>query len=164
MVKRSVFAMSVVLSALVVACGSPFGSAGATPTPSPPPTPTPTPALVVQAATAAVAGKSETILTNSKGFTLYYYTPDKGAGKVTCVAACLQAWPPLLLLPGSQPLGGPGVTGTLGTIASPNGGFQVTYNGCPLYTWTKDTAPGMTTGQNVGKKWFVVTPAVLPPG
>jgi predicted lipoprotein with Yx(FWY)xxD motif len=123
----------------------------------------PTPVLLLKTATATVAGKPEAIITNPQGFTLYYYLPDKGAGKVTCVAACLQAWPPLLVPTGAVgPAAAPGVTGTVGTVANPNGGFQVTYNGWPLYTWTKDTGPGMTTGQNVGAKWFVATPAVPP--
>ena len=69
-----------------------------------------------------------------------------------------------LLLPSgvTQPTAASGINGTLGLLASPNGGQQVTYNGWPLYTWVKDTAPGMTTGQNVGGKWFVATPSVAP--
>ena len=165
MTRRSLLAASVAAAAMVVvACGSTPSSAGSAAT-TPKPTPKPTPAPILKVATAAVAGKPETVITNAAGFTLYYYLPDKGAGKVTCVAACLQAWPPLLLPNGvTAPTGAAGVTGTLGTVANPNGGQQVTYNGWPVYLWTKDTAPGMTTGQNVGRKWFVVTPAVPPPG
>jgi hypothetical protein len=36
-------------------------------------------------------------------------------------------------------------------------GAQVAYQGHLLYTYAKDTAPGQTTGQNVGKVWFVAT-------
>ena len=55
---------------------------------------------------------------------------------------------------------GPGVSGTLATLANPDGkGQQVTYNGWPLYYYVKDKAPGDTTGQGVGGNWFVVTPA-----
>ena len=34
-----------------------------------------------------------------------------------------------------------------------------TYNGMPLYYWVKDLKPGDTTGQNVGKVWFIVNPS-----
>src|SRR5437588_5208017 len=114
-------------------------------------------AAVVKTATATVAGKSETILTDAKGMTLYYYTPDKG-GKVTCTGGCAAAWPPLLLPPGTTKPTATGLTGTLGTVSGPTGGMQVTYNGWPLYGWIKDKAPGDTTGQGVGGNWFVVTP------
>jgi predicted lipoprotein with Yx(FWY)xxD motif len=40
-----------------------------------------------------VADKQEAILVDSKGLTLYYFTPDRG-GTVTCTGACLQARPP----------------------------------------------------------------------
>ena len=114
-------------------------------------------AAVAKTATATVAGKSETILTDAKGMTLYYYTPDKG-GKVTCTAGCAAVWPPLMLPAGTTKPTATGLTGTLGTVSSSTGGMQVTYNGWPLYGWIKDKAPGDTTGQGVGGNWFVVTP------
>jgi predicted lipoprotein with Yx(FWY)xxD motif len=140
---------------LTVACGgnSPSSQAAATPPP------TPTPAPVVVTAMATVAGASMTILTDTKGMTLYYFTPDKG-GTITCKAGCLAVWPPLIL-PSDQttPVGGPGVTGKLTTAPNPDGkGTQVLYNNWPLYYYAKDTKPGDTTGQNVGAKWFVVPP------
>jgi hypothetical protein len=55
-------------------------------------------------------------------------------------------------------MAGSGVTG-LGTI-SVAGGEQVTYHGMPLYTFTGDTSPGQTNGQNVTDTWgtwFVVS-------
>ena len=157
MIRRSPLVMSVVAAVLLsAACGgSSTSSTGssATPTPAAP--------AVVKSATATVDGKSQTILTDAKGMTLYYYTPDKGTGKVTCTGTCLQNWPPLLLETGiTKPKGDKSVTGILGTIPSPNGGTQVTYNAWPMYTWIKDKAPGDTTGQNVQGKWFVFTPDV----
>ncbi len=149
---RMVLAAATVLAA---ACGSSNNTSTASA-----PTPTPAPA-VVKSAQATVDGKSETILTDANGMTLYYFMPDKGTGKVTCLGTCLQNWPPVLLPAGAtKPTGDKGVTGTLSTVASPNGGMQVTYNGWPMYTWVKDKAPGDTTGQNVGGKWFVFTPDV----
>ena len=140
--------------ALASACGGSSTSTASTPAP----TPTPTPAPVVLSANATVAGASQTILTDTKGMTLYYFTPDKG-GVVTCLAACAQNWPPLKLPAGvTTPTGDKGVTGTLGTVSNPEGGTQITYNAWPLYTWIKDQKPGDTTGQGVSGKWFVVTP------
>jgi predicted lipoprotein with Yx(FWY)xxD motif len=145
--------LALVVPLLAAACGgssSSSTSSSSTATPSAPP--------VVKTATATVAGKSEKILTNDKGMTLYYYLPDKG-GNVSCTGDCAAAWPPLLLPSGvSKPTGDKGATGKLGTVADPGGGTQVTYNGWPLYTWVKDKAAGDTTGQGVGGKWFVVTP------
>ena len=154
---RPPLVLSVLAAAtLLVACGG-STSTGTASTPEP----TATPAPVVKTATATVDGKSQTILTDPNGMTLYYYTPDKGTGKVTCTGTCLQNWPPLLLPSGiTKPTGDRGVTGTLDVLPSPNGGTQVTYNAWPLYAWIKDKAHGDTTGQNVGGKWFVVTPDV----
>jgi predicted lipoprotein with Yx(FWY)xxD motif len=119
---------------------------------------------MVKSATATVDGKSETILVDGeKGMTLYLFTPDKGAGKVTCTGGCLAVWPPLEAADGStKPTAGPGVSGTLATIMDPNNKPQLTYNGWPLYFYVQDKNPGDTKGQNVGQKWFVVTPDQAP--
>lgn len=121
------------------------------------PAATPTAAPVVATATATVDGKSQTILVDAKGMTLYYFTPDKG-GKITCTGSCLAAWPPLTVT-GSDVPHTKDVTGKFTTLANPDGkGTQVLYNTWPLYYWVKDQKPGDTTGQNVGGKWFVATP------
>jgi predicted lipoprotein with Yx(FWY)xxD motif len=157
--ERTVLGAAVASLFRMAACGggssSSSGSA-ATPAAS---AAAPSTAAVVKTATATVAGKSETILTDAKGMTLYYYTPDKG-GKVTCTGGCATAWPPLMLPAGTIKPSGVGLTGTLGTVPGATGGMQVTYNGWPLYGWIKDKAPGDTTGQGVGGNWFVVTPDV----
>jgi predicted lipoprotein with Yx(FWY)xxD motif len=158
MIKRPSLLLSIAAWTLLLgACGG--SSSGAASTPAPTPTPNP----VVKTATAVVAGTSETILVGENGMTLYYYTPDKGTGQANCIGACMQNWPPLLLPAGvTRPTGEKGVTGALGTVTSSAGGLQVTYKSWPLYFWVKDKAPGDTTGQNVGGKWFVVPPDVAP--
>jgi len=155
MTRRPSFLLTFTASALLLAaCGGSSGSGAAS-------TPAPTPTPVLKTATATVAGQSETILVGENGMTLYYYTPDKGTRQATCTGQCLALWPPLLMPAGiTKPTGEKGVNGTLGTVTSPAGGMQVTYNGWPLYFWTKDKAPGDTTGQNVAGKWFVVPPDV----
>jgi predicted lipoprotein with Yx(FWY)xxD motif len=100
------------------------------------------------------------ILADAKGMTLYMATGDT-AGQSGCTADCLNLWPPLILPAGqSQPVAGPGVAG-LGTFVRSDG-IQVTYHGKPLYTWSKDTAPGQVTGEGVidsGGTWHVATVA-----
>ena len=51
-----------------------------------------------------------------------------------------------------------GVTGTVGTITTPDGKKQVTVNGMPVYLWEKDKAPGDVKGQGVGNVWYLVAP------
>jgi predicted lipoprotein with Yx(FWY)xxD motif len=156
--ERTMLGAAVASLVLMAACGGgSSSSSGSAATPAT--TAAPSTAAVVKTATATVAGKSETILTDAKGMTLYYYTPDKG-GKVTCTGGCATAWPPLMLPAGTTKPTGTGLTGTLGSVPGATGGMQVTYNGWPLYGWIKDKAPGDTTGQGVGGNWFVVTPDV----
>jgi predicted lipoprotein with Yx(FWY)xxD motif len=89
------------------------------------------------------------ILVSSNGLTLYYNTAEKGTTLV-CTAACLGFWPPLLLPPGvTTPTSGPGITGTLRSIARPDGGQQVTYNNEPLYNFSKDKNPGDINGEGI---------------
>lgn len=140
---------------LAVACGSsspPSGTAANSPSPTAAPN--------VMAQSETVAGQSMVILVDSKGVTLYRWKKDTGTGKVGCVGGCAAIWPPFVLPAGTMhPVGGSGVTGTLSTLDNPEGkGAQVTYNGWPLYYYSKDKAPGDTMGEGVAGNWFVVTP------
>lgn len=140
----------------VVACG---GTASSPPAASPSPSPTAAP--LVKTASATVAGSPQTILVDSKGMTLYYFTPDKG-GKITCTGQCLVNWPPLLAPSGQTTVKATSdITGkfTLLTNTEANG-QQVLYNNWPLYYWIKDKQAGDTTGQGVNGKWFVVPPGL----
>ena len=98
--------------------------------------------------------KGVTVLTNSKGMTLYWFAPDTPA-KSACYGSCAAYWPPVY---GAQKAG-PGVTGTLGTIRRTDGTIQATYDGHPLYTYIADNAPGQATGNNInlnGGLWHEV--------
>jgi predicted lipoprotein with Yx(FWY)xxD motif len=150
------------LGLLVAACGGSSGGGSGSSASTPAPSASTAAAATVMTASKTVAGKSENILVDSKGVTLYLFTPDKG-GAVTCTAACAQNWPPLKLSAGaSSATGDKGVTGKLATVANPEGGTQVTYNGWPLYYYVKDKDSADTYGQGVGGKWFVVTPDIAP--
>ena len=48
----------------------------------------PTPAAIVKTATKKVADKSQNILVDSKGLTLYYFTTDKGGRSPAPVLVC----------------------------------------------------------------------------
>jgi predicted lipoprotein with Yx(FWY)xxD motif len=150
------------LGLLAAACGGSSGGGSGSSASTPAPSASTATAATVKTVSKTVAGKAENILVDSKGLTLYLFTPDKG-GTVTCTAACAQNWPPLKLASGATTAtGDKGVTGKLATVANPEGGTQVTYNGWPLYYYVKDKDGEDTYGQGVGGKWFVVTPDIAP--
>jgi predicted lipoprotein with Yx(FWY)xxD motif len=94
------------------------------------------------------------VLTNSKGLTLYWFAPDSATAS-QCSGTCAVYWPPVF----GKPAAGPGVTGTLGTIKRPDGTTQATYDGHPLYTYVGDGAPGQASGNNIdlnGGLWHEV--------
>ena len=95
-----------------------------------------------------------TVLTNAKGFTLYWFVPDTST-KSNCNGSCAQIWPPVK----GPATAGSGVTGKLGTITRSDGSTQATYDGHPLYTYTADTAPGQANGNGInvsGGVWHEV--------
>ena len=113
--------------------------------------------VVVQTAQATVEGKTMTILTDTKGMTLYYFTPDTAA-KTACTGACLQNWPALLFTgSGTTVSASTKLPGELEVYKNANGN-QVVYQNHPLYTFAGDSAPGQVNGQGKGGKWFVATP------
>ncbi len=123
-------------------------------------TETPMATMEMMGTTVSVAteGDLAPYLVGPNGHTLYLFTNDE-AGVSNCTDGCLANWPPLLVAAGEEPTAGEGVTGELGVIERADGvGRQVTYNGIPLYYWAADTAPGQTTGHEVGGVWFVVPP------
>ena len=95
------------------------------------------------------------ILVGPTGMTLYLYTKDT-ANVSNCSGGCAALWPPLTVT--GAPTAGTGVSGTLGTTKRADGSMQATYNGWPLYYYAADTKAGDTTGQGVGKVWYVLSP------
>jgi predicted lipoprotein with Yx(FWY)xxD motif len=93
-------------------------------------------------------------LTTPDGRTLYTYTGDT-TGVSNVSGQLLANWPAFTA---SAPLTLPsGVGGALSLITRSDGSQQVAYNGLPLYTFVRDTAPNVVNGQNVGG--FVVAKA-----
>jgi predicted lipoprotein with Yx(FWY)xxD motif len=112
--------------------------------------------LVVKTSNATVDNKSETILTDINGKTLYYFTQD-ALHNVACTTGCIDSWPPLLYSGTGTVSASTSLSGTLATEKTANGN-QVVYNGHYLYTYSGDSAPGDTRGQGIGGKWYVATP------
>ena len=143
---------AVIAAALTVAaCGnsSPGGAASAPP------------GAASGAAVSGSAVKTTTIsgaavLTNAQGFTLYWFAPDTATAS-QCNGSCVQIWPPVK----GPATAGPGVPGTLSTIARSDGGAtQAIYDGHPLYTYVGDTRPGQADGNGInasGGVWHEVT-------
>lgn len=111
--------------------------------------------VAIKTATATVNGKTATILTNSQGLTLYYFTPDTPT-TAACTTGCVDTWPPLLATGSQTPTSAATLPGKLTALADTNG-TQVQYNGHFLYTYVGDTAAGQTNGEGIGGKWFVAT-------
>jgi len=163
---------------LLAACGSNSGSgtAGTTPTATSAQNTTPTSTgygrygngsatptasssnNLIKTSTATVSGKSETVLTNAQGMTLYYRTSDMPPTTV-CSGGCAGAWPPLVATGSSAPTSATSLPGKLSIVADANGN-QVAYNGHPLYTFSGDAGAGQTTGEGVGGIWHVATPSI----
>ena len=109
------------------------------------------------ASTGAVLHRAEiggvAVLTNARGFTLYWFAPDSATAS-RCTGSCAAYWPPVF----GTPRAGPGVTGKLGTISRP-GGVQATYDGHPLYSYIGDNGPGQANGNDLdlnGGLWYEV--------
>jgi predicted lipoprotein with Yx(FWY)xxD motif len=149
---------SMILAGVVLASCSSTGSSPSAAGPSPSAAaPSPSAAAVTVEAT-AVGSIGTVLVAGSNGMTVYTFTKDvKDSGTSNCTGACLVKWPALTVDQGATPTGGPGVTGTLGTITrADDASIQVTYNGLPLYFFSGDAAPGDANGVYPG--WEAVTP------
>jgi predicted lipoprotein with Yx(FWY)xxD motif len=140
-------------AAAAVAALAACSSAGASsPSSSASSTSSPAAAAAGTVKTATIAGV--TVLTSSKGFTLYSFAPDTSTTS-KCNGTCAQNWPPV-----RGPVTAAGVTGTFGTITRADGSVQATFDGHPLYTFVGDTAPGQAKGNGLnaaGGLWHEIT-------
>ncbi|HZU70747.1 MAG TPA: hypothetical protein VFA09_25965 [Ktedonobacteraceae bacterium] len=161
--KRFLFIITGILIAMLIAAcgnstssGSRYGSSGAGSTPTAGSNGS---TSIIKTASMTINGKTETILTNAQGMTLYYRTSDTATS--VCSGACAQAWPPLLFSGSGAPTGSGTLAGSL-TVSTNVNGQQVEYNGHPLYTYTGDTSPGQANGEGFGGVWFVVPTDLAP--
>lgn len=159
----------IALAALLTGCGggagtsTPTTAAGTTSgsapveTTAPAETPSsPVPAGAAELKTASSAAGQ--IVVDANGMSVYFFTKDvKDSGTSACTGACIAAWPPVLTESDAPAV--EGITGTIGTISTPEGAKQVTINGLPVYYYVKDKAAGDITGQGVNDVWYLVSPA-----
>jgi predicted lipoprotein with Yx(FWY)xxD motif len=160
------------LSAALTACGGSTGTAPATTSPAvtegsppasatapaasvtPPSAPPESAAVDLMTATSSAGD----IVVDAKGMSVYFFTKDvKDSGTSACTDACLAAWPPVTTAAETPQV--EGVTGTVGTITTPDGAKQVTLNGLPLYYFAKDTKAGDILGQGVNGVWYLADPS-----
>jgi predicted lipoprotein with Yx(FWY)xxD motif len=105
----------------------------------------------------AQSGSLGTIVTDSKGKTVYLYTKDTASpAKSNCAGQCATNWPPV-------PASSDAVQGInkslVGSVTRADGSKQMTLAGWPLYEFAGDSGPGDVKGQGVGGVWFAVTPS-----
>ena len=121
------------------------------------------PATTTSAAPAALIttkhGKLGTILAyGPKRLTVYLFEADNG-GASSCSGECASLWP---AVSGHPQASGQAVASHLGTITRADGTTQVTYNGHPLYLYSRDKDDGDAYGQGLksfGASWYVVAPS-----
>jgi predicted lipoprotein with Yx(FWY)xxD motif len=95
---------------------------------------------LVAVAQVSVKGRSEAILVDSAGLSLYTFEMDS-AGVSACDRDCLVEWPPLHVPAGAA------VASPFGTITGNDGQTQLTLEGLPLYHYDDDKRPGDTFGE-----------------
>jgi predicted lipoprotein with Yx(FWY)xxD motif len=83
------------------------------------------------------------VLTDSRGMTLYVFDKDEVRGQSACNAHCAVAWPPLLASADAK------ASGKWSLVTREDGGKQWAYKGKPLYTFY---------GDGVGGRWHVARP------
>ncbi len=150
--KTCLAAAGLAATLMIAACGSAASSSSSSSTAAP-------------ASSASAAATSNTlktakiggvtVLTNAKGFTLYWFGPDTATSS-KCNGSCASFWPPVK----GPATAGAGITGKLATIKRSDGSVQATYNGHPLYTYKGDSAPGQAKGNGLnlsGGVWHEVT-------
>jgi predicted lipoprotein with Yx(FWY)xxD motif len=141
---------------MIAACGSSSttgGSGSTTSSAAAPASSAPAAASGSALKTTTIGGA--TVLTNAKGFTLYWFAPDTSTTS-KCNGSCATFWPPVK----GPATAGAGVTGKLATIKRSDGSLQASYGGHPLYTYSGDSAPGQAKGNGLnasGGVWHEVT-------
>jgi predicted lipoprotein with Yx(FWY)xxD motif len=106
--------------------------------------------------------KHEAIVTNAKGFAVYWLTGDtKAHPKCTEANHCFSFWPPVTAASAKSLSKAAGISSKL-TGWTHDGFTQAVLGGHPLYTFSADSKKGVATGEGVvsfGGTWHVAVPA-----
>jgi predicted lipoprotein with Yx(FWY)xxD motif len=101
------------------------------------------------------------VVDGKKGMTLYHLSGDSKSHLLCKSTSCIGFWPPLTVKSAHTTLRkGPGITGKLALFKRPDGTFQVTLRGLPLYRFAGDSAKGQANGEGItsfGGTWHAVT-------
>jgi predicted lipoprotein with Yx(FWY)xxD motif len=101
--------------------------------------------------------KLGTVYTNAAGMTVYEFRKDNPQSPASaCNGPCAALWPPVAAPAGFTP------DPPWGAITRQDGSRQLTYQGYPLYTWSKDAKPGDVTGQGFKSNWRAASPGTTP--
>lgn len=111
------------------------------------------PALAQQTAAPGVhASAKGDVLADAHGMTLYVFAKD-APGRSACSGACAVNWPPAAATAEAQ------ASGAFSIIVRDDGARQWAHEGRPLYTWSKDQAPGDITGDGfLNGAWHLAMP------
>ena len=118
------------------------------------------PSLRLRQVKIAGVDKNTPVLVDNKGMTLYMFEKDTTHPISSCYDDCAKIWSPVLVSDeaGLSIFQGTAVDKSKVALSrrADTDKFQVTYNGWPLYTWSRDTKPGDTTGQKIANLWWVI--------
>ncbi len=92
-----------------------------------------------------------TVLTDTKGMTLYIFVQDE-PGKSNCNGPCAEFWPPLMADAGAD------AADKFSVITREDGSKQWAYKDRPLYLFARDEKTGDTMGEGVFDAWLVARP------
>jgi predicted lipoprotein with Yx(FWY)xxD motif len=168
--KRGVLTAGVLAAALLSACGAtqspPYGSGPATPLALLPSSTSNPSVNGAQSTTQASPPRLELVAVNNRalgwvvqdghGWILYRFDKDRATPKPkpSCLGACAKKWPPVLVN------GNPVVRGIsrsiVGRTQRPDGTWQLTLHGWPVYRYAGDRVPGQWLGQGLGHTWFTI--------
>lgn len=108
----------------------------------------------------ASTGAPGPYLTDADGRAIYFLEGD--ADGSTCTGPCLESWPPVIATDTVPEVAADLQADLLGTIERADGTAQLTYNGHPLYYYTRDVGAQEPTGHDLTDdwgEWYLLTPA-----
>jgi predicted lipoprotein with Yx(FWY)xxD motif len=100
------------------------------------------------------------VVTGDEGRTLYVFSADHQRSSA-CAGACAATWSPVRSY-GGKPRGSGALANAIGSILRPDGTYQVTLDGSPLYYYAGDQAAGQAHGEGrseFGGMWHAASPA-----